>query len=149
MENVTKFLTEQEAEKNRKWFVLDAAGLTLGRLASEVASVIKGKNKPQYTPHNVSGDGVIVLNASKIVLTGSKLDDKMYYKHTGFIGEMKVNTAKELLAKKPEFLIEQAVFGMLPKGNNGQHMHKLLKVYSGAEHPHKAQQPVEMKLRYS
>lgn len=125
----------------RKWYVVDAEGQTLGRLASQVASVLRGKNKPIFTPHEDCGDYVIVINADKIAVTGKKLDQKIYYHHTEYVGGMKQQTLREKKAKKPERVIELAVKGMLPKGPLGRQMYKKLHVYAGAEHPHAAQKP--------
>ncbi|MCD7751677.1 MAG: 50S ribosomal protein L13 [Lachnospiraceae bacterium] len=125
----------------RKWYVVDAEGQTLGRLASQVASVLRGKNKPIFTPHEDCGDYVIVINAEKIAVTGKKLDQKIYYHHTDYVGGMKQQTLREKKAKKPEQVIELAVKGMLPKGPLGRQMYKKLHVYAGAEHPHAAQKP--------
>ena len=131
---------------NRKWYVVDANGLTLGRLASEVAKVLRGKNKPEFTPHVDTGDFVIVINAEKIKVTGKKLDQKVYYKHSDYVGGMKEATLREKLAKKPEEVIELAVKGMLPKGPLGRDMYRKLFVYAGPEHKHAAQQPEELKF---
>lgn len=131
---------------NRKWYVVDANGLTLGRLASEVAKVLRGKNKPEFTPHVDTGDFVIVINAEKIKVTGKKLDQKVYYKHSDYVGGMKEATLREKLAKKPEEVIELAVKGMLPKGSLGRDMYRKLFVYAGPEHKHAAQQPEELKF---
>ena len=125
----------------RKWYVVDAEGCTLGRLASGVASVLRGKNKPQFTPHVDTGDYVIVVNADKIKVTGKKLEQKIYYNHSDYVGGMKETTLKEMLAKKPEKVIELAVKGMLPKGPMGRDMIKKLHVYAGAEHANQAQKP--------
>ena len=125
----------------RKWYVVDAEGCTLGRLASGVASVLRGKNKPQFTPHVDTGDYVIVVNADKIKVTGKKLEQKIYYNHSDYVGGMKETTLKEMLAKKPEKVIELAVKGMLPKGYLGRAMNKKLFVYAGPEHKHEAQKP--------
>ena len=126
---------------DRKWYVVDATGMTLGRLASEVASVLRGKNKPIFTPHIDTGDYVIVINAEKVAVTGKKLDQKIYYKHSDYVGGMKETTLREKLAKKPEEVIELAVKGMLPKGPLGREMYKKLFVYAGPEHKHEAQKP--------
>ena len=126
---------------DRKWYVVDATGMTLGRLASEVASVLRGKNKPIFTPHIDTGDYVIVINAEKVAVTGKKLDQKIYYKHSDYVGGMKETTLREKLAKKPEEVIEHAVKGMLPKGPLGREMYKKLFVYAGPEHKHEAQKP--------
>ncbi len=125
----------------RKWYVVDAEGKTLGRLASEVANVLRGKKKPIYTPHIDTGDYVIVVNAEKIVTTGKKLDQKKYYHHSEYVGGMKETTLKEMMQKKPEFVITHAVKGMLPKGPLGRQMLKKLHVYAGPEHDHAAQKP--------
>ena len=125
----------------REWYVVDAEGKTLGRLASEIAKVLRGKNKPIYTPHMDCGDNVIVINAEKITVTGKKMDQKVYYHHSGWIGGMKTATLREKLAKKPEDVMYLAVKGMLPKGPLGRSMIKKLHIYAGAEHPHAAQQP--------
>ena len=125
----------------RKWYVVDAEGCTLGRLASEVASVLRGKNKPVFTPHVDTGDYVIVINAEKIKVTGKKLDQKIYYSHSDYVGGMKETTLREMMNKKAEKVIELAVKGMLPKGPLGRQMIKKLHVYAGAEHGHEAQKP--------
>ena len=125
----------------RQWYVVDATGHTLGRLASEIASVLRGKNKPIYTPHADMGDYVIITNAEKIKVTGKKLDQKIYYHHSDYVGGMRETTLKEMLAKKPEKVIELAVKGMLPKGPLGRAMNKKLFVYAGPEHKHEAQKP--------
>ena len=125
----------------RKWYVVDAEGCTLGRLSSEVAKVLRGKNKPVYTPHIDTGDYVVVINADKIKVTGKKMDQKIYYHHSDYVGGMKETTLKEMMAKKPEKVIELAVKGMLPKGPMGRAMIKKLHVYAGAEHAHQAQKP--------
>jgi large subunit ribosomal protein L13 len=124
-----------------KWYVVDAKDAVLGRLAVRIATHLRGKNKPVYTPNVDTGDFVIVINADKIRLTGRKYTDKVYYHHSGYIGGIKAQTAKDLLEKKPERIIEKAVWGMLPKNRLGRSMFKKLKVYKGAEHPHKAQGP--------
>ena len=126
---------------DRKWYVVDATGMTLGRLASEIASILRGKNKPTFTPHIDTGDYVIVINAEKVAVTGKKLDQKIYYKHSAYVGGMKETTLKEKLAKKPEEVIEHAVKGMLPKGPLGRQMYKKLFVYAGPDHKHAAQKP--------
>ena len=125
----------------RKWYVVDAEGQTLGRLAAEDAKVLRGKNKPEFTPHIDTGDNVIVINAEKIKVTGKKLDQKVYYHHSDYVGGMKETTLREMMAKKPEQVIELAVKGMLPKGPLGRTMIKKLHVYAGAEHAHQAQKP--------
>ena len=125
----------------RKWYVVDAEGCTLGRLASGVASVLRGKNKPQFTPHVDTGDYVIIVNADKVKVTGKKMDQKIYYHHSDYVGGMKETTLKEMMAKKPEKVIELAVKGMLPKGPLGREMYKKLFVYAGPDHKHAAQKP--------
>ena len=125
----------------RKWYVVDADGQTLGRLASEVAKVLRGKNKPVYTPHIDTGDYVIIINAEKVAVTGKKLDQKVYYHHSDYVGGMKETTLKEMMSKKPEKVLELAVKGMRPKGPVGRSMIKKLHVYAGPEHKHEAQKP--------
>ena len=125
----------------RKWYVVDAEGQTLGRLASEVAKVLRGKNKPVFTPHVDTGDYVIIVSADKIKVTGKKMDQKVYYNHSEYVGGMKETTLKEMMAKKPERVLELAVKGMLPKGPLGRTMIKKLHVYAGPEHNHAAQKP--------
>ena len=134
------------AEIDRKWYVIDAQGQTLGRLASEVASILRGKNKPVFTPNVDTGDYVIVINAEKIKVTGRKLDQKIYYHHSDYVGGMKATPLKEKLAKKPEQVIELAVKGMLPKGPLGRQMFTKLPVYAGPEHKHAAQKPEVLTL---
>jgi len=135
----TQFAKKDEIE--RKWYVVDAEDAVLGRLATKIATYIRGKNKPIFTPNVDTGDFVIVINADKVRLTGKKLTDKVYYHHSGYVGGIKAQTAKELFEKKPEEIIEKAVWGMLPKNKLGRAMIKKLKVYRGSEHPHKAQTP--------
>lgn len=125
----------------RKWYVVDATGYTLGRLSSEVAKVLRGKNKPIFTPHIDCGDYVIVVNADKVKVTGKKLDQKVYYNHSDYVGGMRETTLREMMAKKPEKVVELAVKGMLPKGPLGRTMYKKLFVYAGPEHKHEAQKP--------
>lgn len=134
----------------RKWYVVDATGHTLGRLSSEIASVLRGKNKPTYTPHVDTGDYVIVINADKIKVTGKKMDQKIYYNHSEYVGGMRETTLKEMMAKKPCDVITLAVKGMLPKGPLGRQMLTKLNVYAGAEHDNAAQKPevLEIKSRY-
>ncbi|NMB43997.1 MAG: 50S ribosomal protein L13 [Clostridiales bacterium] len=132
----------------RKWYVVDATDHTLGRLASEIANVLRGKHKPVYTPHVDTGDYVIVVNADKIKVTGKKLDQKIYYNHSLYIGGMKEQTLREKLDKKPADVITLAVKGMLPKGPLGRQMLKKLFVYAGSDHKHEAQQPEELKITY-
>lgn len=126
---------------DRKWYVVDATDMTLGRLASEVAKVLRGKNKPIFTPHIDCGDNVIVINAEKIKVTGKKMDQKVYYHHSDYVGGLKEATLREKLEKKPEQVIELAVKGMLPKGTLGRQMFTKLHVYAGPEHKHEAQKP--------
>ena len=126
---------------DRKWYVVDAEGKTLGRLASEVAKVLRGKNKPVFTPHVDTGDYVIIVNAEKVSVTGKKLDQKIYYHHSDYVGGMKETTLREMMAKKPEKVLELAVKGMLPKGPLGRSMIKKLHVYAGPEHKNAAQKP--------
>ena len=131
---------------DRKWYVVDAEGMTLGRLASEVAKVLRGKNKPIFTPHIDTGDYVIVVNAEKIKVTGKKLDQKVYYRHSGYVGGIKETTLKEMLNKHPERVIEFAVKGMLPKGPLGRQMFTKLHVYAGPDHEQAAQKPEVLKF---
>jgi large subunit ribosomal protein L13 len=130
----------------RKWFIVDAKGKVLGRMASSIASVLRGKHKTDYTPHVDTGDFVIVINAGEVRLTGNKLEDKKYYHHTGWQGHIEDETAAELRARKPEQMVTLAVKGMLPTTTLGRHMLKKLKVYSGSEHPHAAQQPQPLNI---
>ena len=132
---------------DRKWYVVDAKGATLGRLASEVASVLRGKNKPEFTPHADCGDYVIVINAAEVKVTGKKLDQKIYYNHSEYVGGMREPTLRELLAKKPERVVELAIKGMLPKGPLGRDMYRKLHVYAGENHGHQAQKPVVMEIK--
>ena len=132
----------------RKWYVVDSTGHTLGRLASEIASILRGKNKPTYTPHIDTGDYVIVVNADKIQVTGKKLDQKVYYNHSDYVGGMKETTLREKMAKKPEDVIYLAVKGMLPKGPLGREMITKLHVYAGADHKHQAQKPEVLEIKY-
>jgi large subunit ribosomal protein L13 len=141
-----KTYSAKEADIKREWYVVDAGGKVLGRLASEIARRLRGKHKPIYTPHVDTGDFVIVVNVDKISLTGRKLTDKMYHRHTGYPGGLKSITAGKLLNEKPERLLHIAVKGMLPKNSLGRKMLKKLKIYSGAEHPHKAQDPRVLEL---
>ena len=129
------------AAVERKWYVVDAEGKTLGRLSSEIAKILRGKHKPIFTPHIDTGDYIIVVNAEKVKVTGKKLNQKIYYHHSGYVGGLKQTTLKEMLAKKPERVIELAVKGMLPKGPLGRQMYKKLFVYAGPEHKHAAQKP--------
>ena len=131
----------------RNWYVVDAEGLTLGRLATKVAHVLRGKHKVTYTPHVDCGDFVIVVNADKVVLTGDKLDKKVYYDHSGYTGGLRERTARVMKEKYPVEMVERAVKGMLPNGRLGRQMYKKLFVYAGETHPHAAQQPVELKVK--
>ena len=131
----------------RKWFIVDATGHTLGRLASEVANVLRGKNKPVFTPHVDTGDYVIIINAEKIKVTGKKLDQKIYYNHSDYVGGMKETTLKDMLAKKTTYVVEHAVKGMLPKGPLGRQMMSKLHVYAGENHGHEAQKPEVLEIK--
>jgi large subunit ribosomal protein L13 len=135
----TQFAKKGDVEK--KWYIIDAKDAVLGRLAVKIANRLRGKNKPQFTPHSDTGDFIIVTNADKVKLTGKKLDNKVYYSHSGYPGGIKAETARERLNKKPEKILFSAVWGMLPKGRLGRAMIKKLKIYKGSEHPHKAQKP--------
>jgi large subunit ribosomal protein L13 len=141
MLNIQKTTMVSKEDVDAKWFVVDAEDAILGRLATKVASVLRGKHKPTYTPHADTGDFVIVVNAEKIKLTGKKMTDKVYYHHTGYMGGLKATTPEKLLEKHPERIIEFAVRGMLPKTRLGDRLYTKLKVYAGPEHPHKAQCP--------
>ena len=141
-----KTISANAATVDKQWVVIDATDEVLGRLASQVAKILRGKNKPSYTPHVDCGDYVIVINADKVKLTGKKMTDKVYTRHTGFLGGQRFATPADYLAKKPTFLIEKAVKGMLPKTRLGEAIMKNLKVYAGAEHPHAAQNPKAIKL---
>ncbi|UCD88312.1 MAG: 50S ribosomal protein L13 [Desulfobacterales bacterium] len=143
---MVKTYTAKPTEVETRWYVVDASGCVLGRLASFVATRLRGKHKPLYTPHVDTGDHVIVINADKIALTGKKWDEKLYYRHSGYIGGLKSMTAKQLLQKRPEDLVMHAVRGMLPKNRLGRKMLKKLKVYAGSEHPHVAQRPETLQL---
>lgn len=134
------------SDVERKWYIVDAEGKTLGRMASEIASVLRGKKKPIYTPHIDTGDYVIVVNAEKVATTGKKLNQKIYYHHSDYVGGMKETTLKEMLNKKPEYVITHAVKGMLPKGPLGRQMLKKLFVYAGPEHKHTAQKPEALEI---
>lgn len=141
-----KTYTPKPTEIETRWYVVDASGCVLGRLASFVATRLRGKHKPSYTPHVDAGDHVIVINADKIALTGKKWDEKLYYRHSGYPGGLKSMTAKQLLQKSPQDLVMYAVRGMLPKNRLGRNMLKKLKVYAGPEHPHVAQRPEILQL---
>jgi large subunit ribosomal protein L13 len=139
------FSAKPESVK-RDWYVVDAAGKTLGRLSTEIARRLRGKHKPEFTPHVDTGDYIVVVNAQQVAVTGAKLDDKMYHRFTGYVGNLKTVSLKELLATHPERVIEIAVKGMLPKNPLGRAMYRKLKVYGGAEHPHTAQQPQALEI---
>ncbi|MFQ5550836.1 MAG: 50S ribosomal protein L13 [Gemmatimonadales bacterium] len=142
-----KTYSPKAGELEHKWHVVDADGVVLGRLASRVAQLIRGKHKPTFAPHMDTGDYVVVINAAKVKLTGAKLSQKEYFKHTGYMGHARFSSVSDVLAKHPERVVERAVFGMLPKGTLGkQVLRKKLKVYAGSEHPHGAQSPAELKL---
>ena len=141
-----KTFMPKAADITRQWYVVDAEGQALGRVASQVANILRGKNKPIYTPNVDTGDYVIIINASKVILTGKKLDQKIYYKHSGYVGGLKETKYRKLLAEKPEVALRHAVVGMLPKGPLGRQMAKKLHVYAGAEHIHAAQKPVKFDL---
>lgn len=138
---------EDFKDSDKKWRIVDADGKSLGRIATAVANALRGKDKPSYTSHVDTGDHVIVVNAAKVKLTGKKLTDKIYYHHTGYIGHMRTATAGEMLAKHPDRVIEEAVFGMLPNNKLRDQFMKKLKIFAGAEHPHAAQQPEKMEIR--
>lgn len=142
----TRFRTKEEALEARKWVVVDAADQVVGRVATRVASLLRGKDNPAYVPHNDSGDFVIVINADKVRFSGQKFGQKVYYRHTGYVGGIKAETAAELLERKPEEVLKRAVKGMLPKNSLGRAQLRKLKVFTGAEHGHQAQQPVAVEL---
>ena len=137
---------QKKEEVSRNWYVIDAEDIVLGRLASKAAHILRGKHKPTYTPHVDCGDFVIVVNASKVALTGDKLDKKIYYNHSGHTGGLRERTARTMKESYPVEMVERSVKGMLPKGRLGRQMYKKLFVYEGAEHPHQAQQPTELKM---
>ena len=141
-----KTFMQRKEDVQRDWYVIDAEGQTLGRLASKEANVLRGKHKPTYTPHVDGGDYVIIVNAEKVVLTGNKLNDKIYYNHSRYTGGLRERTAKEMVEKYPVEMVERAVKGMLPKGRLGRQMYKKLFVYEGENHPHSAQKPKELKV---
>lgn len=136
------------AQIERKWYVIDAEGHTLGRLSSEIAKILRGKHKPIFTPHVDTGDHVIVINADKIKVTGNKLEDKLYYRHSGYIGKLKTTNLRELMQNKPTQAISLAVKGMLPKNTLGRATFRKLSVYAGPEHPHQAQKPEILEISY-
>ncbi len=141
-----KTFSAKPQEVERDWFVVDAAGKTLGRMATELARRLRGKHKPVYTPHVDTGDYIVVINAEQVAVTGNKMKDKMYHKHTGYIGNLKSKNLETVLSEHPERVIEDAVKGMLPKNPLGRAMFKKLKVYAGSEHPHGAQQPQALEI---
>ncbi len=141
-----KTFMAKKDEIERKWYVVDASDKIVGRLATKIATILRGKHKPVYTPHVDTGDFVVVVNAEKVKFTGNKLDQKMYFRHTGYIGGLKERTAKEMLEKNPEEIIRHAVKGMLPKGRLGRELLKKLKIYRGSNHPHEAQQPEKLEI---
>ena len=141
-----KTFTAKNETVQRDWYVVDAAGQTLGRLATEIASRLRGKHKPEYTPHVDTGDYIVVINAEKVCVTGKKTSDKIYYSHTGFPGGIKEISFEKLIDKAPERVLEAAVKGMLPRNPLGRDMYRKLKVYAGTNHPHAAQQPQELKI---
>jgi large subunit ribosomal protein L13 len=143
---VKSFIAKKETVKH-DWYVVDAAGKTLGRLAVQIASRLRGKHKPIYTPHVDTGDFIVVVNAEKVLLTGNKIEDKKYYRYTGYPGGLREQNAAELLKKKPTSLLQFAVKGMLPKNSLGRAMYKKLKIYTGASHPHEAQKPQTLELK--
>lgn len=141
-----KTFSAKPAEVRRDWYVVDATGKTLGRLATEVARRLRGKHKPEYTPHVDTGDYLIIINAEKVRVTGNKLKDKMYHHHTGYIGNLKSRSLEQMLDKAPERVIQSAVKGMMPRNRLGRQMMGKLKVYAGPEHQHSAQQPIELDI---
>jgi large subunit ribosomal protein L13 len=141
-----KTLSAKPETVKRDWYVVDATGKTLGRLSTEIASRLRGKHKPEYTPHVDTGDYIVVVNAEKVTVTGKKASDKVYHRHTGYIGGLKSITFEKLIDKAPERVIESAVKGMLPRGPLGRAMFKKLKVYAGTDHPHTAQQPKDLEI---
>lgn len=142
---MNKTYSAKPLEVERKWYLIDAEGEILGRLATKIATILRGKNKPEYTPHVDTGDFVIVINADKVVVTGKKETDKKYYRHSGYPGGLKVATFRELMEKNPTLALEKAVKGMLPHNTLGDEQFQKLKLYAGSEHPHAAQQPIELK----
>lgn len=141
-----KTFSAKPAEVTQDWYIVDAQDKTLGRLATEIAMRLRGKHKPEYTPHVDTGDYIVVINAEKIGVTGRKMQDKMYYRHTGYIGNLKSTSLEKLLAYRPEQVLRLAVKGMMPRTPLSRQMQKKLKIYAGTEHPHTAQQPVELAL---
>ncbi|MCP4663671.1 MAG: 50S ribosomal protein L13 [bacterium] len=143
---MNKTYSPKISEIERRWYVVDADGLRLGRLATRIASILRGKNKPIFTPHMDTGDFVVVVNAEKVVLTGRKEDQKIYYRHSGRPGNLKQETARHLRQRRPTKLVEAAVRGMLPKNRLGRRLYRKLKVYAGPDHPHQAQQPTTVEM---
>jgi len=141
-----KTFSAKADEIKREWFVIDAENVILGRMAAEIAKRLRGKHKPEYTPHVDTGDYIVVINAEKLAVTGNKMKQKTYYKHTGYVGNLKSITLEKQLIKHPEVVIETAVKGMLPKNSLGRTMYRKLKVYAGPEHPHEAQQPITLEV---
>jgi len=141
-----KTFSAKADEVKREWFIIDAENVILGRMAAEIAKRLRGKHKPEYTPHVDTGDYIVVINAEKLAVTGNKMKNKIYYKHTGYVGNLKSITLEKQLQKHPEVVIETAVKGMLPKNSLGRTMYRKLKVYAGAEHPHEAQQPQPLEI---
>ncbi len=141
-----KTFVAKEHEIERGWHLVDARDKVLGRLASEIATILRGKNKPVFTPHMDAGDYVVLINADKVILTGNKLEKKIYYRHSGYVGGLKKTTAKEMLQKRPENLIRLAVKGMLPKNSLGRRQLTKLKIYAGPDHPHQAQRPEKLEI---
>jgi large subunit ribosomal protein L13 len=141
-----KTFSAKADEIQREWYIIDAEDLILGRMATEIAKRLRGKHKPEFTPHVDTGDYIVVINAEKVAVTGNKLKQKTYYKHTGYVGNLKSITLEKQLIKHPELVIETAVKGMLPKNSLGRTMYRKLKVYAGSEHPHEAQQPIKLEV---
>ena len=141
-----KTFSAKADEIQREWFIIDAEDVILGRMATEIAKRLRGKHKPEFTPHVDTGDYIVVINAEKVAVTGNKLKQKTYYKHTGYVGNLKSITLEKQLIKHPELVIETAVKGMLPKNSLGRTMYRKLKVYAGSEHPHEAQQPIKLEV---
>lgn len=143
----SKTFVTKPADINREWWVVDAEGQTLGRLATQIATVLRGKNKPTYSPHLDTGDFVVVVNCEKVTVTGNRMEDKKYYRHSGYFGGLTEVSLRDQLVRKPEAVLREAVRGMLPKGPLGRAQLAKLKIYAGTEHPHSAQQPQPLKLQ--
>lgn len=141
-----KTFSAKAEEINREWFLVDAEGKTLGRMASEIALRLRGKHKPEFTPHVDTGDYIVVVNVEKLAVTGNKMNDKLYQHHTGYVGSLKTIKLKDMIAKHPERVLEKAVKGMLPKNTLGRQMFRKLKVYAGPAHPHEAQEPKALEI---